>query len=275
MSLTNKQWLQKLNKVKDWEAVKKEADQQGGSVPDGRYHAKVTSAELTESKGSGRDQINLFTEVAEEGDYQGQNIGIFLGLDEEKSLSWTIAALRRCGFKVGEDPAQEIIDAVASLNEDLPDVAVRVKNGFGNLDGLWEAKGEDEIGDEAPAEEEAEAPVEEEVVEEEVVEEEPAADEAQVEVGTKVSFDWKGETLEGLVKEILEDEGKLKVTCNGKIYPVKAENATIVEDSEPEPEEEAVEEEPQEDPEPEVKKKSKPAPKKAPAKPVKKNIKRK
>ena len=270
MSLTNKQWLQKLNKVKDWEAVIKEADQQGGSVPDGRYRCKVTSAELTESKGSGREQINLFTEVVEEGDYQGQNIGVFMGLDEEQSLPWTIAALRRTGFKIGEDPAQEIIDAVNSLNEDLPEVVIRVKKGFGNLDGLWEVKGEDSFeGDEA------EAPVEEEAsVEEEVVAEEPVAEEAQVEVGSKVSFSWKEEELEGIVKEINEDEGKLKVSCNGKLYPVKAENATIVDASEPEPKEEPVEEEPEEDPEPEVKKK-KPAPKKAPAKPVKKNIKRK
>ena len=261
MSLTNKQWLAKLNKVKDWEAVKKEADQQGGSVPDGRYRCKVTSAELTESKGSGREQINLFTEVIEEGDYQGQNIGVFLGLDEEQSLPWTIAALRRCGYKINEDPAQEIIDAVNSLNEDLPEVAIRVKKGFGNLDGLWEKLEEDEIGDEAP--------VEEEVVEEESTAE---AEEAQVEVGTKVSFIWKEEELEGVVKEINEDEGKLKVSCNGKLYPVKAENATIVADVEPEPEEEPVEEEPQEEPEVEVKKK-KPAPKKV-VKPVKKNIKR-
>ena len=269
MSLTSKQWLQKLNKVKDWEAVKKEADQQGGSVPDGRYRCKVTSAELTESKGSGRDQINLFTEVVEEGDYQNQSIGVFLGLDEEQSLPWTIAALRRTGFKIGEDPAQEIIDAVNSLNEDLPEVAIRVKKGFGNLDGLWEAVSE-EGTDDVPAEE-AETPAEGEVVEEV-----PAADEAQVEVGTKVSFTWGKDELEGEVKEILEDEGKLKVKVGTKIYPVKAENATIVSE-EPEPEEEVVEDEPKEEPVEEAPKKkvNKPAPKKAPAKPVKKNIKRK
>ena len=273
MSLTSKQWKAKLAKVKDWSAVSKAADQSsGGNVPDGRYHGKVVSAELAESKGSGREQINLFCEVVEEGDYQGQSIGIFMGLDEEKSLPWTVAALRRCGYKVPEP--EDVVDAVDSLNSDLPEVAIRVKNGFGNLDGLWEAKGEDTFEGDSNEVEAAEEVAEEEVVEESV-EEVPEEAEAQVEIGTKVSFDWKGESLEGEVKEIDEAEGKIKVKVGNKVYPVKAENATIISEEIPEENEEVVEEEPEEDPEPVVKKKSKPAPKKAPAKPVKKNVKRK
>lgn len=251
-TMTDKQWKARMAKVKDWEGAKKAADQQGGSLPDGRYRAKFNSAELSESQSSGREQINCFLEVTEEGDYQGQTFGIFPGLDEEKSLPWTIAALRRLGYKI-EEP-EDIVDVVKSLNDDLPEVMVRVKNGFTNLDGLFQAKGEDQIGDEdeAPIEEE------EEVVEEEQVEEESSEEEAHVEVGSTVEFDWKGETLTGTIKEILEEEGKLKVSANGKVYPVKAENATLVTPEEaPEDEEEVVEDEPEEDPEPKQKVKRK------------------
>ena len=195
-----------------------------------------------------------------------------MGLDEEKSLPWTIAALRRAGYKI--DEPEGIVDVVDSLNSDLPDVAIRVKNGFGNLDGLWEAKGEDTFEGDVPAEEE-EAVESVEDVEEEVVEEEPVTEEAeaQVEIGTKVSFDWKGESLEGEVKEIDEAEGKLKVKVGTKVYPVKAENATIVAEEISEEDEEVVEEEPEVQPEPVVKKKA--AAKKPAPKPVKKNVKRK
>ena len=273
-----------MGKVKNWDAVKKEADSQGGSVPDGRYRAKVESAELTESKTSGREQINLFSTIVEEGDYANQNIGVFLGLDEEKSLPWTIAALRRCGYKI-EEP-EDIVDVVESLNNDLPEITIRVKNGFTNLEGLFQKVGEDELGtsddDRTSGTDDVEetSPDEDESVEEvvEEVEESVEDGDVKVDVGDEVNFEWKGETLTGTIKEINEAEGKLKISSGGKVYPVKAEAVSpieeVVEEEGPVEEEEMVEEEPEEEPEVEVKKK-KPAPKKAPAKPVKKNVKRK
>ncbi len=177
---------------------------------------------------------------------------MFLGLDEEKSLPWTVAALRRCGYKI--DEPEDIVDVVASLEEDLPEIAVRVKKGFGNLDGLWEAKGEDSFEDDVQPEAEAEddAPAEEEVAEEEVVEEEVAEEEAA---------------------------GKLKVKVGTKVYPVKAEDAELLGEDTPEPEveEDVVEDEPEEEPVEEApKKKGKTVAKKPVAKkPVKKNIQRK
>lgn len=265
MALTDKQWKAKLAKVKDWEGVVKQADEQGGSVPDGRYRAKVDTAELTESQSSGREQINLFSEITEEGDYAGQKIGCFLGLDEEKSLPWTIAALRRCGYTIAEP--EDVVDAVKSLNDDQPEVTIRVKNGFGNLEGLFQKVGEDDIGEEEQPEGvgEVEEPAEEEVQEE--VAEEPVEEEAQVEIGSDVSFDWKGETLEGKVKEILEAEGKLKISSGGKVYPVKAENVTLLVAEEAPVEEEEVVEDVQEDPEEEPVEEEKPAKKKV-SKPV-------
>lgn len=281
MALTDKQWKQRLAKVKDWEGVKKQADEQGGTVPDGRYRAKVDTAELTESQSSGREQINLFSEITEEGDYAGQRIGIFLGLDEEKSLPWTIAALRRTGYKIVEP--EDIVDAVKSLNDDQPEITIRVKNGFGNLEGSFQKVGEDTFeGDEEPeAVGEVEEPAEEEEVEQEVVVTE-AEEEAQVEIGSDVSFEWKGETLEGKVKEINEAEGKLKISSGGKVYPVKAENVTLLVAEAP-AEEEEVEEDVQEDPEeepveeekPAKKKVSKPVAKKPVAKPAAKKVTRK
>lgn len=266
MPLTDKQWKAKLAKVKDWEGVKAEADQQGGSVPDGRYRAKVESAELAESQSSGREQINLFSEITEEGDYAGQRIGVFLGLDEEKSLPWTIAALRRCGYKI-EEP-EDIVEVVKSLNDDAPEITIRVKNGFSNLEGLFQKVGEDDIGEVDTVSEEVEEAPEEEA---------PAEEEALVEIGSDVSFDWKGETLEGRVKEINEAEGKLKIASGGKVYPVKAENVTILVASEPVEEVEDVQEEPEEEPEEEEvkpKKMSRVVSKKPIPKTVKKAIKK-
>lgn len=264
MALTAKQWKQKMSKVKNWDGAKQEADQQGGSVPDGRYKAQISKIELAESQSSGRDQINCFCEIVEEGDYQGQSIGAFMGLDEEKSLPWTIAALRRLGCKV--DEPEDLVDAVDQLAEDLPEIMIRVKNGFANLEGLFEKKGEDDIGEEVESEEVEEVASEED----ETVEEE--SEEATVEIGTKVLFTWKGEELEGEVKEIDEAAGKLKIKSGGKVYPVKAEDASIVAEEVEEvveEEEEVVEDEPEEEPEVEEVAK-KPAPKKG--KPVAKKV---
>jgi hypothetical protein len=70
--------------------------------------------------------------------------------------------------------------------------------------------------------------------EEEEVDELPEEDdinpeEVELAVGMKVAFLWKGETLEGTVREILENENKVKVKVGNKIYPVSGDVIELVE----------------------------------------------
>lgn len=242
-------WKQRLSKIKDFSAAKTAADElAGGSVPDGQYAVKPTSIELAESQGSGREQINFFTEVLE-GEFAGHRIGCFHGLDE-KGLRFTIAMLRSLGFEI-EEPEQ-IVDAVESLGQDLPELLVRVKNGYGSV--LSNVDGAEDVQD---GEQQEIASVEEIV--------------GEIEVGSKVMFDWKGQLLEGIVKAMTDS--KTMVSSGGKLYPVKPTEVELKSEEAPVEDDESVEEEPQEEPieeEEETPKKKTVAKKPAPKKVIKK-----
>jgi len=69
--------------------------------------------------------------------------------------------------------------------------------------------------------------MEEEVIDDGVVPaEEPAED--NVDVGSQVSFTWKGEELQGEIKEFTDGDTKAKVKVGTKLYPVKVEDLSLV-----------------------------------------------
>ncbi len=244
--MDSKNWKARLKKIKDYKAAKESADQQGGTLEDGRYKGKITSAQLAESQTSGREQINIFGEISE-GDSEGSKFSLFPGLDE-KSLPFTLSLFSRLGYGIPEQP-EDIVDLVTQLNDDQPTVVIAVKNGWTNIVGLIEG----EEGTETSDTEETETETEE--VEE--VEEDTTSEE-EVSEGSKVSFDWKGTELSGEVVEIIEAENKLVVKDeNGKKYKISAEKASLVSEEKAEEEveaeeetEEEVEEEPTEEPAP-------------------------
>jgi FKBP-type peptidyl-prolyl cis-trans isomerase 2 len=55
-----------------------------------------------------------------------------------------------------------------------------------------------------------------------------AEEDGAVTVGCKVGFTWKGDDLEGVVKEVLEDDEKLKVKVGSKVYTVKAADCELI-----------------------------------------------
>lgn len=244
MNATN--WAARLKKIKNYKAAQQTANEMGGQLEDGRYKARVTKAELNESQSSGREQVNVFVEIID-GESEGQNAGLFLGLDE-KSLPFTLSAFKRMGYEIPEEP-EDIVEVVKNINDDQPEVIVAVKNGWSNLVGKVE--GENEIGGGEEEEEETE----------ETETEETETEEGEVSEGSKVSFTFKGEEMEGEVVEIKEEENKLTIkTEAGKKYTVAAEKVSLLtESSEEEEEEETEEEETEEEPAEEPKKKSKPA----------------
>jgi len=231
-------WKARLGKIKNFKKAKEEAAELGTSFEDGRYKARITEAKLAESQSSGREQINLPFEILD-GEYQGQKGFTSLGLDD-KSLRFSLAAIEKMGYDLPEE-AEEIVDTVNDINNDQPEVVIQVKNGFSNIVGKVEA--EDEIGGGSDEDEGGEEG-EEEAEEGEESEEEESGDDAEVSIGSKVSFTWKGEEMTGEVVEIREKEGKIVVrTDDKKKYPVKAENASLVQETEESEEEETEEEE--------------------------------
>lgn len=223
MSSNSAEWKKRLKRIKDYKVAKEASENLGSKLPDGRYKGKVTSAELAESQSSGREQINIFIKVIE-GEYTDQIVGYFPGLDE-KSLQFTLAAIRNLGQEVPEDP-EDIVEVVDQINTDLPEVIFVVKDGWTSILAFADSTKEDQIGDE----------VSEEEIEEEI--------EGEVEEGSTVSFDWNGKEFVGEVVEIREKENKLVIKSNGKKYSVKAEKVSLVVKEEPEEKvEEEVEEE--------------------------------
>ena len=217
-----KKWKERLKRIKDYKAAKEAAEQFGGNLPDGRYKVKTNSVELTESQTSGREQVNMFVKVLE-GEYEGQSVGLFLGLDE-KSLPFTLSALNKLGYEIPEDPT-EIVNIVESISKDLPELIIAVKNGWTSVLSTVESTKETSFEEEINKD----------------IEEEEAEDE--VDIGSTVSFEWKGKELIGEVVEIREKENKLLVKSKGKKYPVSIEKVSLVVKEEPEEESEEVEEE--------------------------------
>lgn len=253
MVMNSKQWKARLGKMANFNQAKKDSEKLGENLPDGRYRVVLEKVELAESKTSGREQINFFGKV-KDGEFDGENCNFYPGLDD-KSLHFTIAALRKLGFDI--DEAEEIVDAVESLNAELPEIFVQVSKGYTNVQGLATAVDDGNEGAE-----------EDQASENEPEAEEVIAEEAEVEIGSEVVFNFKGEELRGTVSEILEKEQKLKIKSGGKLYTVKAENVSLVE-PETAVEEEAVEEEVvEEDSEEPIEEEKKPAKKPVGKKPA-------
>lgn len=270
----NTNWKSRLAKLKNYKDAKSQSEEISGSqVEDGRYIAKITSCELATSNSSGRDQINMFTEIVE-GEFEGQKPAAFLGLDEQ-SLRFTLAAISRLGYELSDDPS-DLEEIVKDLNTNKPAILIRIKNGFTNVEKLASEEGyQQEAEQEENESEEAEKATEDE----EVVEEEEAVEEEQEQValGEGDQVTWKGKSGEmtGKITKVLEDEGKalIKADKDGKTYKVAADLLSPVEDTSEDvvEEEEEVEEEVEEEP----KKKPAPAKKAAPAKAAKKVVKKK
>jgi len=255
MTSTLKRFLKQANAKWQEEASRAKEDRGFGNLDDGRYVARVTAAEFTESKNSGKPMIVTTFEILE-GDYQGESVKQFRVLDSENGFFWFAKEMMVFGYDPEDIHFDEkrggdgfILNVLEAMSTERPAVKLRLttKNDYQNVnvEGLVEGY---EVADDEPkktketpktsspkespktaAKTKTPDPEPEEVeeVEEDEETEEIEEEEVELTVGMKVKFNWKGENLEGVVKEILEDDNKIKVKVGNKIYPVTADNESL------------------------------------------------
>jgi hypothetical protein len=228
-----------------WDRSKKKADsgQIGDIFEDGRYKMGVVDAQATEAK-SGNFMV-VFTCAFLDGEYIGKNKKIFRTITPDKAednLARIILDINTLGFEI--EDFEQIESALEEIRAARPVVRVTLKTRSGSdyqdgyieklLTGEVAANTEDqpESGEAVPGDDSG-----------------PAED--TVDVGSTVTFNWKGKDLQGEIKEFIENDTKAKVKVDKLIYTVKLEDLTLVKDETPEAASEDVPEEPVEEPTPE------------------------
>ena len=222
---------------------------------DGRYQAVIKGATLGLSQSSSRLQVAWTYEFLD-GQYAGKTKMDWDGCDSLENQIWLGRKLAKLGYEVPEDISElePILSEIVKSRKVLT-ISLKTKGEF------------QKVYIDRVSEEEAETETKEVS--------EPEVEEASLEIGMKVSFDFKGEKVEGEVLEILEKEEKVKVkTSAGKVYKLSPEALELIAEEEEEVVEESPVEEVEEETEiPEEPVKSKVV-KKLPSKPVVKKKKR-
>ena len=248
---------------KNFAKQKERAQELGGfaEVPDGKYLATLDSAELRFTKNGALNFVFHFkiTESAEDESLVGVQVNRWCDIDtKEDGMGYLLKDLARFGIQA--ETSEQLAEIADLLTSQKPEVKISLKtntNGsqFSYIDAVIS---EIDAGDHVSEESEEGENNEDEEIDEDSGTDEIDAEDVGIEIGTEVSFSWKGSKLTGVIKEIDEENEKLKVSSGGKVYPVKLVDVSI-----PEAEEEVEieeEEEIEEVEEEEIQKK--PAPKK-------------
>lgn len=218
-----------------FKAQAERAKKEGVGVQPGDYTARLDSGEVY-STGSGLRCKLAFTCVDEGADEEGQTIPYNAGLDNSED-----AFVYFCGdmARMGVDPdalAEDVEAEVAALVARHPVVALKVTDKNGYLNTRIGAM----IEESSDGAEEAEEGAEE-------------AEEGTLDVGSRITFTFKGEADAGEVTELVdEDTIKVRRDSNNRVATIKVSKndvqfETSDEDAEEAEEEEAEEEEAEEE----------------------------
>lgn len=118
----------KLKKAQNnWQGAREKAKDSTGfaEVPDGRYLAHITNAQICESRSSGRLQIQ-WTWTISDGEFENDTKLDFDGLETEDNLIFLGRKLSRFGYELPEDII-EISDILDELVEKKPLARIRLK----------------------------------------------------------------------------------------------------------------------------------------------------
>jgi len=208
-----------------WKKAKQKADsgQLGDIFEDGRYKMRLVDAQATESQK--KDFMIVFSFNFLEGEYASKIKKAFRVITPDRAednLARILLDINKLGSMEIED-FEQIESALEELRDLRPVCRITLKTRSGS-------DYQDAYIDKILTGEEAENTEDEVETGEEVPVEEPA--EESVDVGSKVSFDWKGEKLEGEIKEFTDNDTKAKIKVGSKIYPVKVEDLTLVVETE-------------------------------------------
>lgn len=189
-------------------------------VPSGKYQMQLQALTLTAT--SAGDKLMVKREhLIIDGEHDGEVAYDNLVLTEFGQAQLA-EFIRKCGFEVPDDP-EELPEVLTAISEQAPQYVATVtsRDGFNNvrIDRMLE-EGEEVETDEEGAEEEAE--------------------QEGIDVGSRVTWEYKGETLAGEVTELLDDGIRVKRDDNGRItkvndgdyYEEEAEEAEEAEETE-------------------------------------------
>ena len=224
----------KLKKAQNnWQGAREKAKDSTGfaEVPDGRYLAHITNAQICESRSSGRLQIQ-WTWTISDGEFEKDTKLDFDGLETEDNLVFLGRKLARFGYELPED-ITEISDILDELIEKQPLARIRLKTKgeFQNVyvDKLMQSvstdgedsdnesmssededleEADDGSGDEVDDEQEKESNNESDADESD---DEGDGDEEPVEIGMRVVATTRKGEEPGEIIEIMESEGKCRV----------------------------------------------------------------
>jgi hypothetical protein len=218
----------KLKKAQNnWEGARSKAKETSGfaEVPDGRYLANMTNAQICESRSSGRLQIQ-WTWTISDGEFENDTKLDFDGLETEDNLIFLGRKLSRFGYELPED-ITEISDILDELVEKQPLARIRLKTKgeFQNVyvDKLMrsvstdtdstneDSENESMVSDDEDLEESDDGSGDEVDDETEEELEDNDSDQEPVEIGMRVIASTKKGEEPGDIIEIIESEGKCRV----------------------------------------------------------------
>jgi len=127
--------LKKAQKM--WTKVKDTVQDQsfGNSViEDGKYLAQLYRAELCESQSSGRLQVAWGYEILE-GEFKGEKITNYDGVESEENLSFLGRNIGRLGFDIPDDLENELVSLLEKIQKKKLQckIAVKTKGEFQNV----------------------------------------------------------------------------------------------------------------------------------------------
>jgi cobalamin biosynthesis protein CobT len=217
----------KLKKAQNnWEGARSKAKESTGftEVPDGRYLAHLTNAQICESRSSGRLQIQ-WTWTISDGEFEKDTKLDFDGLETEDNLVFLGRKLSRFGYELPED-ITEISDILDELIEKQPLARIRLKTKgeFQNVyvDKLMRSVSSDDensenesmVSEDEDLEESDDGSgdeVDDEPDDESDDESDGDSEEEPVEIGMRVIATTRKGEEPGEIIEIIESEGKCRV----------------------------------------------------------------
>ena len=217
----------KLKKAQNnWQGARERAKESTGftEVPDGRYLAPLTNAQICESRSSGRLQIQ-WTWTISDGEFEKDTKLDFDGLETEDNLVFLGRKLSRFGYELPED-ITEISDILDELIEKQPLARIRLKTKgeFQNVyvDKLMRSVSSDDensenesmVSEDEDLEESDDGSgdeVDDEPDDESDDESDGDSEEEPVEIGMRVIATTRKGEEPGEIIEIIESEGKCRV----------------------------------------------------------------
>ncbi len=232
MASKKAQWAKQLKNLDGYKENKNSEPVEFENVPDGRYDARIVSTDLKLSKNK-EQMIQIGLIIIGDSEEAERTCNAFLML-EGAGAPGGLGTIKKLGYEELPDEASDLAEIIEEIGASEKEVTIQVKGGFSNIQALLDGDPHITSDDDEDAVEESE-------------EEETSDDADAVDVGDDVNFTFKGQDMQGTIIEILEDEDKARIKSGGKIYPIKVENISKIEEETSEDAEE-VEEEPQEEP---------------------------